>query len=271
MVRVSRKTKNLIYRILTIILTMALAAGAIFGIYKLVEKSKEKTKTLHLSYSIGALDVNGKYIESENSLYTKDAFECQGLNTELCFDNNISYEVFFYDSLGDFISSSGVQFGNYKNVPVFASRARIVITPNATDDEEVKVNWFNKSKYAKQLTVTVNKDQTSKFENVVLVFEDQTKLFTNFEGELSSSDSQTYMTTTAISVKGYSRICLFKNDSGVKSIYYYFGDSAGKSVGSRNTFSFPDGESQFFIDIPKGVEFVRFANRTGGYSVYLIK
>lgn len=160
MVRVSRKTKNVIYRVFTIILSMALFAGAIFGIYKLVEKSKEKTKTIHPSFSVGELTETGEFKESSTSLYS-ERFKCQGLTIEIDFNHSISYSIYFYDKDGKFKSNVENSDDDFisTSVPEDAIYARIVITPDKVDNTAVELNWLNKGKYTKQLHITVNKEQ----------------------------------------------------------------------------------------------------------------
>ena len=37
---------------------------------------------------------DGRFKESDESIYTKNAFECQGLDVEIDFDKNISYQIY---------------------------------------------------------------------------------------------------------------------------------------------------------------------------------
>lgn len=158
MVKILGKNSKL-YRLLTILLVAVTAFGAIFGIYKLVEKSKEKTKVIRPSYSIGALSEQGDYVENKQSLYTKEAFDCKGLKIETDFDSNITYEVFFYDKDGNFVSKTEAQTKNYSTVPETAVMARISIAP-VKPDKDFEFTFFNKYKYSNQLKITVDKDQT---------------------------------------------------------------------------------------------------------------
>ena len=132
--------------------------GAVVGLSALFRKSEETTKVINPTYAIGGLTEQGTYKETEESIYTEDAFECQGLDIELDFRSNVSYRVFFYNSNNEFLSATSKQTANYdeRTTPVFAQYARIVITPN--EDEEIK--WYEKSGYANQLTISVDKDQT---------------------------------------------------------------------------------------------------------------
>ena len=57
--------------------------GAIAGISALFrEKDTNEQPKVEISasaFSVGGLSSDGKYIETDGSIYTKDAFECQGL------------------------------------------------------------------------------------------------------------------------------------------------------------------------------------------------
>ena len=151
------KNKSLWKKIGLGCLAGALTIGAIAGVSALVKESEETTKIINPTYAVGGLTENGAYLETEGSLYTENAFECQGLDIELDFKSNISYRVFFYDNENDFLSSTPKLTANYDEdtTPLFARFARVVITPN--EDEEIK--WYEKSGYANQLTISVDKEQ----------------------------------------------------------------------------------------------------------------
>lgn len=65
--------KKIVIAVAAILLMVALVAGTI-------SLFSTKTKTIHPSFSVGALDsTDGKYVEVTSSIYTKNAFECTGL------------------------------------------------------------------------------------------------------------------------------------------------------------------------------------------------
>ena len=68
-------------RVLLIGLACITLVGAIAGISALFrEKDTSEQPKVEISasaFSIGGLSSDGKYIETEESIYTKDAFECQ--------------------------------------------------------------------------------------------------------------------------------------------------------------------------------------------------
>ncbi len=157
--KINFKSKSLWKKIGLGVLAGVVLIGAVFGVTALFRKAEEETqKEISPSWAIGGLTEDGAYLETKESIYTKDAFECKGLNIKMDFDNNISYRIFFYDYNDDFVSSTENLTTNYsEDVDLFVKSARIVITPN----EDSKISWYEKSGYAKQLTISVDKDQDS--------------------------------------------------------------------------------------------------------------
>ena len=165
-------TKNTFKKIGAVLLAGALGIGAIFGIAKLGEVLDTETKIIHPTYSVGGLKTtDGKYTETTDSIYTKEAFECQGLKITPDFDSNVSYEVFFYDSNEQFLSSSGSKTDFYESDNILAKYARIQITPLEDD----KVSWYETAKYGAQLKVEVNKDQIFNIEKAFKKLDNQFK------------------------------------------------------------------------------------------------
>ena len=152
-------------RIVAGVLACVLGVGAIAGISALVSSKADDDGKVKVnpSYSIGGLDENGKYVESDATLYTKDAFECQGLSIKPNFDSNVKYQIFFYDEIGSFIESSDVLSASYnEDVPKNASHARLEITPVWSDDVKEKdqvIKWYNKHQWEKSLEIRVDKEQ----------------------------------------------------------------------------------------------------------------
>lgn len=132
--------------------------GAIMGVGALLNKAEEETtKVINPTYAVGGLTEQGAYLDTKTSIYTENAFGCQGLDIEMDFKNNVSYRVYFYDIDNNFLSSTDILTENYDETttPEYASYARIVITPN--DDDSI--SWYEKNGYADQLTIEVNKEQ----------------------------------------------------------------------------------------------------------------
>lgn len=145
-------------------LGLAVLIGGVSLIASAVNNNENELKTIHPTFSVGGLDENGEYEESDLSLYTKTAFECRGLEIELDFDNNIQYQIFYYESDGDFVRSTTVFEDNYTagDLTFNITHARIELTPIWSDDVDVEdqiLNWSNKGKFSKQLTIKVDKNQ----------------------------------------------------------------------------------------------------------------
>lgn len=150
--------------VLIIVLVVALLMGAVFGLRAIFsEEEEDAKKTISLSYSVGELSDAGKYVEAETAIYTKEAFECQGVRITPDFDNTVTYEVYFYDEDGYFISKSKEMDNIFTGEPLLAKYARIKITP--VEDENV--SWWEIAKYSGQLKVEVNVKQND-FKNVAV-------------------------------------------------------------------------------------------------------
>lgn len=174
MAKINLKSKKMWRDILVITLSCIAIVGVFFGIFALSEKLDEQTtRTIHPSYGVGGLTEDGKYLETESSIYTKEAFECQGLNVKMAFANTASYRIYFYDGDNNFIGATEILEENFdeKNVPYFAEFARIVITP----DEDEKISLLEVSGYANQLTISVNKEQ----EEVAVLYYGENKFVNN--------------------------------------------------------------------------------------------
>lgn len=149
-----------ILRIVLIVLAVVLV-GTISA--KLISNNSKDYEKVNLTYKIGAIDENGIYAESDKSLYTYDTFDLNGfLKVEIDFDNNIEYQVFFYNESSNFVASSDVLRENKEfTLESEHVKARIVITPVWDDDvkdEDKTIGTLSKSKYTKQLTIFVGKE-----------------------------------------------------------------------------------------------------------------
>ena len=163
--RMKQKTKKNLKKVLIGVACVGGVALLASGTKVLMDYNESDVKTIHPTFAIGGLDSNGKYEESETTLYTKEAFECKGLTITLDFENDITYQVFFYDEDGKFVSSSDVLDEKYNDeIPTGATHARVEVTPQWTDVEEddQKLDWFDIRTYSKQLTIEVDKVQEEK-------------------------------------------------------------------------------------------------------------
>jgi hypothetical protein len=116
------------------------------------------TKTLSASdYSIGAINAQGKVVEDDGSIYTKDYFTTEGLDIRFNEEGKVSYQLYFYDEDKDFLSSTTSLTTGYseEDVSEDAEYFRIVITP--LKDKNGVVSNSEVSTYAGAITVTFNK------------------------------------------------------------------------------------------------------------------
>ena len=147
-----------------------LGAVVLIGGASLIANNYDKDlKTIHPTFHVGGLDDNGEYVDTDQSLYS-DSFECRGLEISLDFDNDIKFQVFYYESDGDFVESTEVFEDDYisENINYDISHARVVITPQWTNveipedktEEDVKVvKWYNLFEFSSQLEIKVSKNQ----------------------------------------------------------------------------------------------------------------
>ncbi len=146
--------------ILSWVLTIAVVIGVICGVVAVVKAIDSDNRTVHSTWARGTLDEEGKYEESKEYIYTKNAFECDGLEISLDFDATIEYEVVFYDKNGDLLATNGrtgfltgAYGGEEDTVPAGAYYARVIV--KATNDDTI--TSLEVSKYARQITISVAK------------------------------------------------------------------------------------------------------------------
>ena len=152
--------------ILSAVLTCAVLIGVVAGVAVVFGS---ETKTISAGqFSVGGLDDSGKFVSTNQSIVTKDAFECIGLRIEQDFDSNATYDVYYYDYNGHFVESKLGLSGIYDEDYPLAQLARIVIHPEITadvDPDDFKIRFWETRQYANDLKITVNKDQDYKYES----------------------------------------------------------------------------------------------------------
>ena len=165
-----RRTVNGKTVFVTVVIVL-LALAALVGLNNVLAAD---TKTINPAFTNGSINEIGDYVKSDSSIYTKGFIECKGLETELDFDSNVTYQVFFYDEDKKFVSATeelGVQ--DRYDIPETAEYARIVITPDwelinadleLDEDEEPEnvINWYDVTKYSSQLKITVARETDKK-------------------------------------------------------------------------------------------------------------
>ena len=212
-------------KILITVLVLALLGGGIFGIVKLADEGKlDSKKVSDLAFSIGGLDGAGNYKNTDASIYTKNAFECQGLECTLDFDAEIWYQIYFYDQNNEFVHTTGKLTGAFvkDSVPFFAKYARIVITPN--DDD--KVSTLEVLKYAKQLNVKVYREQGFKnYTENLFVIAETGKVISGTDGQpIATQNEPNNVVCEYINIASYKEAMLFRSmysDISASTVYLY--------------------------------------------------
>lgn len=157
------KTKSIIKKVALALAGIVAVSAVGVGVAKLVEYMQDDLKTISPSFDVGNLGADGKYVNDESTLYTKEAFQCDGLQIKLDFDNEIDYQIFFYDDLDNFVESTEVLSAAYSET-VHDGYARIVIMP--TNDEDDKIGLTERLTYPGQMTIKVAKEQNVEYYNV---------------------------------------------------------------------------------------------------------
>ena len=274
------KSKKNWKSILLIGLSCILLVGAVFGIARLFkETSPDDLKTInHSVFSVGGLNEDGTYLETDASIYTKDAIECQGLKITPRFDNNINYQVFFYDYDGEFVSANETTDAKTTSAPRLARYCRVVITPK--DDK--KISWYEVNDYAKQLTIQVFEEQDFVNPTEINYFGVDAQKLNFMVGNDSSVGAEiTYTESTATGTLGCSKLVdvdgtnkvIIKAFSGNFDAWRYaFVDSSNNvvSVGQMVADDIIDGVAVMELKVPAGATQFIFTYRQGNsYGIYL--
>ena len=154
----AKKIKIKAKDIVAIVLAILTFLGVVAGIVALSNPPEKKQVSLTV-FSVGGLNVNGEYIETKESIYTKDLIECQGLEIEPDFESNVEYQVFYYDYEKSFIRSTDLMIEPYKKDEDTAVYCRIVIFPIPEEDEEIKIYFWEVIGIANDLKIMVNRKQ----------------------------------------------------------------------------------------------------------------
>lgn len=150
------KTADAVKWFIVFVLLLGVIASVV-TLFIQVDRNTTVTQIGAEAYKIAALDDSGEETESDKSIVTRDAFTTDGLKIELADDAAVSYELYFYDADGEFVSKTGALTADYdgSTVPETAATVKVVITP--TEDEDGKVTLTEVFGYASALTITVNR------------------------------------------------------------------------------------------------------------------
>lgn len=152
-----RTTKNKVMCIVTVVLILALI-GAVIGL----SVSLSRTAAAEVggeAYSVGTISAETGDVDpkEDTAIYTRKDLTVDGLRCTLGKDAKITYQIFYYDKDGKFISASETLSANFdgKGIPENAVTCKVMIAPTA--DEDGKVSLVEILGYAAQLKVVVNK------------------------------------------------------------------------------------------------------------------
>ena len=160
---INKKEKDSISYVVAIILIIGLIAGLMSFSNKADENGRIKISP---DFKVGGLTSYGKYLETEEEIYTENAFPCKGLEVNLKFESNITYCIYFYDANQSFISNTGELGTSFaEEIAENACYARIVISPqwsSSTLEEDKRIAWYSVRKYANQIEIKVFENQSEK-------------------------------------------------------------------------------------------------------------
>ena len=160
-IKMNKKTK----KVLSVVFGLAVILGLAALVTNLVKnKEDDGFKEIHPTFVYGGLDGSGKYVETKESLYTKDAIVADKLKVTLDFDSNVQYQLFFYDELDQFIECSEKMDTNLAISKVDPSHLstvpysfRLVLYPVLDDTTEDKeIGLLEKLKYTSQIKIEVD-------------------------------------------------------------------------------------------------------------------
>ena len=150
------KTADAVKWVVVFLLVIGLI-GAVITLFVMLDRQTTVTEIGAEQYIIGGLDDEGAAIEGDTSIVTRGTFTTDGLKVELADEAKVTYELYFYDADGEFVSKTAALSADFdgRAIPENAETAKIVITPTA--DEDGKVDLMEVLGYAGQVTISVNR------------------------------------------------------------------------------------------------------------------
>ena len=254
--------------ILIISLALVLGAGAIAGITSIVKE--EKTTINATAFKRGALNDLGFYIESDQSIYTKDLIECQGLEIEPDFEVIGNYRVYYYDANKNYLGATKLFSAQEDGVYVkgeefpYAKYCRIVITPTPEKDEDghveedFKINFYEVAGYANKYKIRANKDQTKvTISQNLFIASEEYKGFLFDAETLGIADHDEYSMSEWIDTQGASRVkivCPANIASSRTNNRVFFGNDDVPflcvTYDFYTDYKLVDGHYEIIVDIP---------------------
>lgn len=174
------RRKKIIKTIGLIVLGLGVLGGVIAITSHFIKKDDV---SIHPTFKVGGLNANGKYVEDKTTLYTEDKFACEGLKVTLDFDATIDYQIFYYDVVDNYISSTDIMSEGFSGeLPLKCAYARIMILPN--NDDDGKISWTEKIKYANQIDIKVSKNANKIEDRFVYIKDRYYRIANNVEDSI---------------------------------------------------------------------------------------
>lgn len=161
-------------RIVSIVLVTVLVVSLGGTLISFLAKN---SKTIPSSvFSVGGLNEEGTYSPTEHSIYTKEAFECIGLRVQPDFESQVTYDVYYYDYDERLVEVKKGLSSVYDEDFPLAQYCRIVIhpeIPEGTAKADFKIKWYEVSKYANDIKITVDRKQEYLYGDCVNLYVDE--------------------------------------------------------------------------------------------------
>ena len=253
--RTKKKTRNIFVIILSLLLVFG-AVGACVSIFGV-----EKRDVFITEFAVGGVDAEGNYEKRNDTIYTKNLIECQGLEVEPNYDSDISYQIFFYDNHKRFIESTEILTDIFNTPIATAKYCRIMVIPTPGDDvaeDEFKIGYFDVWGYADDFTVRVNKKQDFNLADVFAVCKSSKNSYR--EGFVATStrddynESELYSVIGPVDCSGVATYLFIFDDVEDFTQQVYFFDVNGDPVESV-TYASKDN-SDVKIEVPEGSKYM---------------
>ena len=179
------KRKISIKKVLCLILAGVAMLTVIGGVAAFATKDSKSISWRELT--TGDIDAYGKFVENDQSLCTKEAFNCIGLRIVPEFDAKLTYDVFYYDYNDVLLDAKRGLTGVYDEDYPLAKTARVAIHPEIPEgvkSSDFKIDYWDIRGYANNLKITVDKEQTYLYANSINLYNaDKSTLYKTFYQE----------------------------------------------------------------------------------------
>ena len=140
----------------SVLLLLLVILGVTSCVSSLVSEDKNYNSVVPL-YKVGSLSlVDGKPVDSTNSIYTYNSFKANSVKINVKFFAHADYQIFWYDKYDNLITTSDISNKNTTfQAPDYNCSFRLVVKPQLKDTNEIK--WYNVNQYSNYLSIKVNK------------------------------------------------------------------------------------------------------------------